>query len=428
MNRSDPQLRSITADRLGAALHEVGGMARPDYLDDIVTRAQHTRQRPPWTFLERWLPMSVAVRREGIPRVAVLFALLVLLLVAAFATTVVLTGAPTRLPTPFVVTNGEIAFVAGNDIVEVQPDGSGRRVLVPGSPQQSGVSFSPDGRRMVYWRQNGALQDLVVADADGSRPTTISTGAIEPTGSAIVWSPDGTRVAYSSRTVPSTTPTSCPGFGTQNGDFCSSRIFVAPVDGSGAHQVGDATLDARSPAWSPDGSTIAFGGGNAMPGQSLRLYLMNADGSNVRQVSAVRGTDWAFMRTDWSHDGSKIATQASAANNLNQWDIWVIDPKTGSATDVATQPGADDVFPMWASDRDALAWAGNGLYLQEPGGQPVDVQPSGTLPYWSPDGKLIASITNDDKLEVSDVHGIVVFTADGATDNKLSWQTIRSGS
>jgi Tol biopolymer transport system component len=427
MNRSDPQHRPFTADRLGAALDEVGAVARPDYLDDIVARAQDTRQRPTWTFPERWLPMSVAVRRERIPR-TVLFALLLLLLVAAFATTVMLTGSPTRLPAPLVVTNGEIAFTSGNDIVAVRPDGSGRHVVVPGSPQESGASFSGDGGRMAYWRQNGAVQDLVVADADGSRPTTIASGVIEPTGSGIVWSPDGTRVAYSSRTVSSSTPTACPGFGTQNGDFCSSRIFVAPVDGSGTHQVGDQTLDARSPAWSPDSSTIAFGGGNATPGQSLRLYLMNADGSNVRQFSTVRGTDWAFVRTDWSHDGSKIATQASAANNLDQWDIWVIDAKTGAATDVATQVGADDIFPVWASDRDALAWAGNGLFLKEPGGQAVDVQPSGTLPYWSPDGKLIASITNDDKLEVSDLHGTVMFTADGATDNKLSWQAIRSGS
>src|SRR6478609_3280625 len=381
MNRSGPHLRSVTADRFGAALSEVGGAARPNYLDDIVTRAQHTRQRPTWTFPERWLPMSVAVRREGIPRDAILFALLLLLLVAAFATTIVLTGAGTRPTAPLVVTNGLVAINRGNDIVAVQPDGSGRHVLLRGTTPKTDITFSPNGRRMVYWSQSGAasssLQDLVVADADGSHAITIAPGVIEPTNGLLEWSPDGTKVAYSSRTVPSSAQSACAGSGSQNGDFCSSRIFIAPVDGSGPHQVGDPTLDARSPAWSPDGSTIAFGGGNATPGKNVLLYLMNADGGNVRQLSAVRGTDWAFMRTDWSHDGSKIAVQASAQNDLNQWDIWVIDAKTGDATDVGTQVGVDDILPTWAPDRNALAWSGNGTFVKEPNGQPVGIAPNG---------------------------------------------------
>jgi Tol biopolymer transport system component len=430
MNRSDPQLRSITADRLGAALHEVGGMARPDYLDDIVTRAQHTRQRPTWTFPERWLPMSVVVRREGIPRGALLFALLVLLLVAAFATTVVLTGSPTRVPAPLVVSNGEIAFASGNEIVAIQADGSDRHVLAAGATLKDGISFSPDGHRMAYWSDNGATADLIVADADGSHPTTVAPSVVERTGPPYaVWSPDGTSLAYSSRTQPSSAASACPGSGTQNGDFCTSRIFIAPIDGSAAHQVGDATLDARSPAWSPDGSTIAFGGGNATPGMDVHLYLMDADGSNVRQLSSVKGSDWAFQRNGWSRDGSQIVTQASAASDPNEWDIWVIDAKTGAATDVGAQVGGgDEVLPAWAPDRDALAWLFNGLILKEPGTQPKTIQSKAGLPFWSPDGKLLVSNPEANKLEVVDLNGTVKFTVDGVTSDSPSWQTIRSGS
>ena len=428
MNSSDPQRRSITTHRFGAALGEVGGAARPGYLDDIVTRARSTRQRPTWTFPERWLPMSIAVRRERIPRAALLFALLLLVLMAALATTIVLTGAPTRPPAPLVVSNGPIAFDSGNDIVTVQPDGSGRHVLVHGTTPKSQVSFAPDGRRMAYWSQNGALYDLVVADPDGSHPTTIAPGVIEPTEGVLGWSPDGTRIAYSSRTAPPVFGSACSGSGSQNGDFCSSRIYVAPVDGSGPRQVGDQTLDARSPAWSPDGSTIAFGGGNATPGINVRLYLMNADGSNVRQLSAVRGTDWAFMRTGWSRDGSKIVTQASAANDLNEWDIWVIDAKTGDATDVGAHVGGgDEILPTWAPDRDALAWIINGIVLKEPGAQPVDIPAGGGPPVWSPDGKFVASISSANKLQVTDLHGNVTLTVDGPTDDRVSWQSIRSG-
>ena len=68
MNRRKSQARPFTADRLNAALHEVGSLARPSYLDDIVARAHRTRQRPAWTLPERWLPMDVARQPVIAPR------------------------------------------------------------------------------------------------------------------------------------------------------------------------------------------------------------------------------------------------------------------------------------------------------------------------------------------------------------------------
>ena len=71
---SEPTPRSLSVDQLRAALGDVGGPVRPDYLTDIVAQAGRMRQRPGWTFLERWLPMDIAARRQGVPRAAVLFA------------------------------------------------------------------------------------------------------------------------------------------------------------------------------------------------------------------------------------------------------------------------------------------------------------------------------------------------------------------
>jgi Tol biopolymer transport system component len=278
---------------------------------------------------------------------------------------------------------------------------------------------------MALWSTSGALGDLVVADADGSHPSTIASGVMEGTGARLSWSPDGTKIAYSARTARSDT-SSCLGYGVQNGDFCSSRIFVAPVDGSGAHQLGDTTMDARAPAWSPDGSTIAFGGGNASPSIGVGLYLMNADGTNVRSVSTVRGTDWAFVRNDWSHDGSKIVAQASAANNLAEWDIWVIKADGSGATDVGAHAGGDEIIPSWAPDRDALAWTANGIVLLEEGAKPVDLVTSATGPVWSPDGKLLAAISDAGALMVFDLHGVAQFTVEGVAGNP-SWQSLNAG-
>jgi hypothetical protein len=419
MNHSDATPRTLTTERLTIALDEVGGPARPGYLPDIVAQASRTRQRPAWTFLERWLPMDIAARRQGVPRAMLVFAALALL-IALVVASVVFIGARPRRPALAAATNGLIAMASGTEIVVVEPDGTGRRTLLGGSGAIGGMAYSPNGGRLAFWSQAIAGgSDLVVVDADGSDPVTVASGVLEVTDSRPTWSPDGATIAYSGRTTP--IDPSCPRNG--NGDFCGSRIFVANADGSGTLQLGDPALDARSPDWSPDGSTIAFGGGNASPAIGVRLYLMDAAGTNVRQVSDVRGSDWAFIRVDWSHDGTKIAGQAGAADNIGEWDIWIIDADGSGATNVGAHAGGDEIIPSWAPDRDALAWWWNGIVLLEDGADPVDLPgPNVRPPLWSPDGKLLAT-TTDAGVVVMDLAGAAQATLDVVTGD-MAWQAL----
>src|SRR5258705_6839722 len=110
MNVPDTTSRSLTADRLTAALDEVSNPGRPDYLPDIVAQAGRTRQRPAWTFLERWLPMDIAVRRQGVPRAVLIFAVLALLV--TLLVTVALLGVGRSGPV-LTTTNGLLAFASG---------------------------------------------------------------------------------------------------------------------------------------------------------------------------------------------------------------------------------------------------------------------------------------------------------------------------
>ena len=235
------------------------------------------------------------------------------------------------------------------------------------------MAYSADGRRLAYWSQAlaGATWDLTVVDADGGSPVIVASGvSVASDPSLPAWSPNGATIAYSART-PGAEGTECR---TWNGEFCTSRIYVAAADGSGARQIGDPALDARSPDWSPDGSTIAFGGGGASPAIGVHLYLMDADGSNVRQLSDVVGSDWAFVRVDWSHDGTKIVGQAGAEDNIASWDIWVINADGSGATNVGAHAGGDEIIPSWAPDRDALTWWWDGTtVLLEEGADPVDL-------------------------------------------------------
>ena len=141
--------------------------------------------------------------------------------------------------------------------------------------------------------------------------------------------------------------------------------------------------------------------------------------SNVRQLSDVVGSDWAFVRVDWSHDGTKIVGQAGATDNIAEWDIWVINADGSGATNVGAHAGGDEIIPSWAPDRDALAWEGDGIVLLEEGADPVDLPGPDGVPCGRPMDS--SSLDHGAGIVVMDLDGNVQMTVAGpASDVSLA--------
>jgi Tol biopolymer transport system component len=367
--------------------------------------------------------METRAQLGAVPRTAIVLAVLGLLLAIFAGVMVAGSGGDVQ------AANGRIAFANQGVIYTVEPDGSDRQVIVEGAGDVEGLASSPDGTRLAYLSADGAsgLERLVVVDADGGSAVTVASDVDVIGGFGIPeWSPDGKSLAFTAKT---SAPCTGPGVGVM-GDFCSGRVFVAAADGStGAVQVGDPEMDARTVAWSPDGTTLAFGGGHAAK-DGIGLYLMDPDGSNIRRIDDVPGWGWSFMRLAWSPDSKQVA----ATSGDEEWDIWVFAADGSGGVNVSDPPGQpkvieDQLFPSYAADG-TLAWGS----AADPGGGSVLLEADGSLTLlegldlaaWSPDGKLFAAIRTDapGDLVIMDRTGQVVTTIEDLGDTILAWQPL----
>ena len=181
--------------------------------------------------------------------------------------------------------------------------------------------------------------------------------------------------------------------------FGGSGPSINPVLGSSIHivdAVGGAEarlfgIDANawSPALSPDRARVAFS--CYVNGQG-QIYVMNADGSNVVNISNNAFCDAA---PEWSPDGSRIAFVSDRGGD---WDICVMNADGSAQRRLSTSPGIER-SPAWSPDGSTLAFESdrNGdfdifLINAEGGNERALLSRSRNeyQPIWSPDGRRLA--------------------------------------
>ncbi len=161
------------------------------------------------------------------------------------------------------------------------------------------------------------------------------------------------------------------------------------------------------PAWSPDGSTIAFAGGKS--GYSAwQIFVINADGSNQRQLTTNRLITTAHPA--WSPDGRKIAFTCSS--------ICVMNANGGTPRQLIPNASGLSMRPAWSPDGTRIAFDSSrsgiqGIYIMNADGSSQHrLTKNASDPTWSPDGRKVAFVSGD--------NGIFVMNADGSNRRQLT--------
>jgi Tol biopolymer transport system component len=382
----------------------------PDYRDDLVQRIAATRQRPAWTFPERWLPVDITTQAAPAARMPwrTLGILALIGVLVALAAIAVIGSQQRRLPAPFgPAANGQIPFEQDGDIYLGDPTTGSTRLLVGGPEVDGFAEASRDGARILFGREAPGGYHLFVVNDDGSGLRRITDevlrdaqmgawsadsrsyyqthvvggiqvldafdaiGDAEPRRIAegvadriAVRPPDGTEIAFRSRTL--------------DGRW---GLSVVNADGSNLRTLADHTVPAEMDqsfnnfAYSPDGARIYYQHGDETG--CCRLWVMNADGTGKREFLDL-GPAWDGQPA-LSPDGSRIAYWHNA-NDSGPHGIWVARTDgTGQAIETGPDlPGGADW--VWAPDSSAILMfpldvSRGSAYLLDPDGGPFETVP-----------------------------------------------------
>ncbi|KYK37375.1 MAG: hypothetical protein AYK19_21645 [Theionarchaea archaeon DG-70-1] len=171
-------------------------------------------------------------------------------------------------------------------------------------------------------------------NADGSNVINLTNSVYNDYTPA--WSPDGTRIAFSSYID-----------GIQN-------IYAMDADGSNVVNLTNSPGHDYDPAWSPDGTRIAF---SSSRDSTKEIYVMDIDGSNVTKLTSnplIRYTEnWGDSNPEWSPDGKKIVFSSYRYGND---DIYVMDADGSNLTNLTNNP-ARDMHPSWSPDGKKILFA-----------------------------------------------------------------------
>ena len=187
--------------------------------------------------------------------------------------------------TTFPGRNGLLAFgFGGGTIMTENVDSTGRKRIVPltlgVAVSATEPAWSPDGTKLAYSSKQGGTGGIYIVNADGTGVTRVTT---DPADGEPTWSPDGTKLAF---------------IHVSTG---RRRLVTTNLDGSNLFVVtANLARDADDPEWSPDGTRLTFS-------DFADIYVVNVDGSGLLDLTADAAEPSRADHPSWSPDGTKIA-------------------------------------------------------------------------------------------------------------------------
>ncbi len=267
------------------------------------------------------------------------------------------------------------------------------------------VTGENDKIAFARYRFGGGL-DIYVMKPDGSGETNLTASTADSVGGGTqpAWSPDGTKIAFASSRS-----------GYQN-------IYTMHADGSNVTRLTSIAATESDPTWSPDGTKIAF---VSRRDGNPEIYVMHADGSGQTRLTDSLTNDLQSydVQPAWSPDGGKIAFASYRTGNP---EIYVMNPDGSGQTRLTATDGISDSEPDWSPDGTKIVFTsgvdGNfEIYTMNADGtvqtRLTDSSGWDAQPAWSPDG---TKITFASVRAGSAYQNIYTMNADGSEVTRLT--------
>jgi Tol biopolymer transport system component len=213
-------------------------------------------------------------------------------------------------------------ILTNHELFVMRTDGTGIRRVTNNSVNDADARVSPDGTRIVFWREpaDGSDGEIYTMWTDGTHVRRLTDNDDED--QMPNWSPDGTHIVFRSDRA---------GF--------QIDLFRMNDDGTGVTRLTFTNNRERWPTWSPDGAWIAFT--VEQLGADTEVARIRPNGSGFQLLTNNTGID--DFTADWAPDGSTLAVWSDVDGDFEIYTL----PAAGGTLHRVTQNTVDDVNAFW---------------------------------------------------------------------------------
>jgi len=261
-----------------------------------------------------------------------------------------------------------VLFVKDGKVYQIDQDGADQKLVSSTDRQAMSPAWGADGQHFAYMEFQAGKGWLYLQEMATGKRTAVST-----TGTALdftpAFSPDGQTLAFSRATEEGTDLYTI----NIKNNCCLRRLTVGRFS------------DNLSPTFSPDGQRIAFV--STRPGLP-QIYVMAADGTDQQLFAPFDyGVTGSSNAPEWSPDGQSVAFHRDVAGTLQ---VFVLDVRTRTVRQLTSVGRNED--PTWAPDSRHLAFVSDRsgyrqlwiIDLDTGRIRPLLQQSGARLPAWSP--------------------------------------------